>query len=288
MLILDLVFHRNGKKIEVTDAIKWTIFWISLAFLFNIYIYLSRGGEDAINFLTGYLIEKCLSVDNLFLFLLIFKYFKTPEETQHKVLFYGVLGAILFRALFIWIGISLVTYFHWTIYLFGLFLIISGIKIGLEKDKDYKPEKNFLVRILKVFFPITHQYDKAKFFTIEEQQYKATPLFLALLCIETTDLLFALDSVPAVFAITYDPFIVYTSNIFAILGLRSLFFVLSHAMSLYHYLHYAISFILVFVGMKMLLSDIYKLNSLIALGIILLTLGVSIFFSIRYPQKKGF
>lgn len=287
MLALDLsVFHRHSHAIKMKEAIGWTLFWIFLACLFNLYIYFSRGEEAAINFLTGYVIEKSLSLDNLFVFLLIFTYFQTPKNCLHKVLFYGVLGAILMRGIFIVLGVALISYFHWIIYIFGGFLVFTAVKLAFEKDKQIDPEKNPVLRIFRKFFPVTEDYVKDKFLVRVNQGYAATPLLLVLLTIETSDLIFAVDSVPAVLAITYDPFIVYTSNIFAILGLRSLFFVLSHLMTIFHYLHYAISFILFFVGLKMIMSDFYPINSFVALTIIFLAILVSMMFSVLSPIKK--
>lgn len=288
MLAIDLIiFHRKAHVVTMREAVAWSIVWVSLALLFNLYIYYARGSEDAVAFLTGYLIEKSLSVDNLFVFLMIFHYFQTPSTSLHKVLFYGVLGAIVMRGIFIWLGIALVANFHLTLYLFGVFLVFTGIKLGLETEKKMNLNANPIVRIFRYFFPVSETYDDDKFFILSKSGYIATPLFIALLTIESFDLVFALDSVPAILAITYDPFIVYTSNIFAILGLRSLYFVLSHLMGLYHYMHYAISFILVFVGIKMLLTDFVHVNNFIALGVIFAALLISIVFSLIFPEKNS-
>lgn len=286
LLAVDLFFHRKAHEISIKEAVYWTLFWMSLALLFNIYIYYARGLEPALNFFTGYLIEKSLSIDNLFVFLLIFKYFKTPASSQHKVLFWGVLGAILLRALFIWLGITLISKFHWMIYLFGVFLIFTGIKLWLEKDKEVHPEKNPIIRLFNRFFPVTKDYVEDHFFVMKAGRYLATPLFIVLLSVETTDVIFAVDSIPAILAITYDPYIVYTSNIFAILGLRSLFFVLSRMMSLFHYLHYGLAIILVFIGGKMVLSEVYPVPTFITLLIVFLVLIVSVAISIVLPLKN--
>lgn len=287
MLLCDLfVFHRNARVIKMKEAVGWSLFWITLALLFNLYIYYSRGEGAAIDFLTGYVIEKSLSVDNLFVFLLIFNYFQTPKSSLHKVLFYGVVGAIIMRGIFIALGVTLISYFHWIIYVFGAFLLFTGIRLAFEKDKKMDPGNNPLVRLFRRFFPVTEEYVDDKFFVLQGSRYVATPLLLVLIAIETSDLIFAIDSVPAVLAITYDSFIVYTSNIFAILGLRSLYFVLSHLMGLFHYLHYAISFILSFVGLKMIVSDVYPINNFLALSIIFVSLLVSMFFSVLFPAKK--
>lgn len=286
MLVVDLfVFHKKARKVELREAIFWSLFWISLALIFNIYIYYAKGGEQALAFLTGYLIEKSLSVDNLFVFLLIFKYFKTPQSSLHKVLFWGVLGAIFMRALFIWLGISLINQFHWIIYVFGIFLIFTGIKLGVQKDQEIHPEKNYILKLFRRFFAVTSDYVDDKFFVLKGLKYYATPLFLVLIVIETTDLIFAVDSIPAILAITRDPFIVYTSNIFAILGLRSLYFVLAGAMGLFHYLHYALAFILTFIGFKMLISEFFKIPAGLALGIVFIALFLSIIASILFPEK---
>jgi tellurite resistance protein TerC len=223
MLGIDLFIHRDAKDVTIKEATLLSIFWISLALIFNVYLYYVRGYGDAVDFLTGYLIEKSLSVDNLFVFLLIFKYFETPKSSLHKVLFWGVLGAIIMRALFIWLGIALISHFHWIIYIFGAFLIFTGIKLGLEKNTKLDPENNIFLNLCHRLFPFVKTYHNDKFFVVSNKKNYATPLLLVLVAIETTDLIFALDSIPAILAITTDPFIVYTSNIFAILGLRSLF-----------------------------------------------------------------
>lgn len=286
MLAIDLfIFHRPAHGVSIKEAALWSIFWISLAMFFNVYIYYSRGTQDALDFLTSYLIEKSLSIDNLFVFLLIFNHFHTPKSSMHKVLFWGVVGALLMRALFIWFGITLISQFHWIIYVFGAFLVYTGIKLGIQKESEIDPEKNVILRIFQSLFPVSKAYDKNNFFVLKNGKYFATPLFVVLIAIETTDLIFAVDSIPAVLAITTNPFIVYTSNIFAILGLRSLFFVLSHVMGLFHYLHYALSFILTFIGIKMLLADIVKIPTVITLGIVFVVLLLSVIASIKYPES---
>jgi integral membrane protein, TerC family len=235
-------------------------------------VWLIRGSEDALSFLTAYVIEKSLSIDNLFVFVLIFKSFHTPEKLQKEVLVYGVIGAIVMRGLFIWLGIELVTRLHFVIYIFGLFLIYSGIRFGMEKNKDITPSGKFFAR----FFRVTDDYVDDKFFIRKHAKLYATPLFLVLLSIETADLVFAIDSIPAVLAITYDPFIVYTSNIFAILGLRAHYFLLHHLLDKFKYLHYAISFILVMTGIKMIVSDFIKIPNLVLLLLIFTVLAISI------------
>jgi len=286
MLVLDLgVFHRKSHVIKFKESLVWCAIWISLALLFNVGIYIWDGKKMAIEFLTSYLIELSLSVDNLFVFLLIFSYFRVPAKYQHRVLFWGILGAVIMRAIFIAAGITLIQKFHWIIYIFGGFLIFSGIKLALEKDKEIHPEKNPVLKLFRRFMPVLSRYKEGKFFLRRNQRYFATPLFIVLLVVETTDVMFALDSIPAVIAITTDPFIVYTSNVFAILGLRAIFFALAGIMRLFHYLHYGLSFILVFVGVKMLVSKFYEIPVEIALGVIIAVLTTSVVASIIKPQK---
>lgn len=287
MLALDLlVFHRKAHTVTVKEASYLSVFWISLAFLFNIYIYYDRGEDAALSFLTGYLIEKSLSVDNLFVFLLIFRYFHTPKTSLHKVLFWGVLGAIIMRGIFIWLGIALISQFHWMIYVFGAFLVFTGVKLALEKDKEIHPENNPILKIFKYFFPVSDTYEEDKFFIKRKGKTLATPLFIVLLAIESSDLIFAVDSIPAILAITYDPFIVYTSNIFAIMGLRSLYFVLSHMLAAFHYLHYGLSVILVSIGAKMLIADLVKVPTLLMLSFVFFILITSVVASLLFPDKK--
>ena len=286
MLAIDLsVFHRKAHEVKFKEALIWSIVWIALALLFNLGIYFWRGPQTALEFLTGYLIEKSLSVDNLFIFLLIFSYFRVPALYQHKVLFWGILGALVMRAIFIAAGVTLIQKFHWLIYIFGGFLILTGIKMALEKEKEIHPERNPVLRLFRRFVPVTSDYEGDKFLVKREGRYFATPLFITLLIVETTDLIFAVDSIPAILAITLDPFIVYTSNVFAILGLRSLYFALAGIMQLFHYLHYVLSAILVFVGVKMLLADIYKIPLGIALGVVAGFLLISVIVSIIRPRE---
>jgi len=281
MFILDLlIFNRNDREISIREAIGWTFLWIGVALLFNLYIYFARGFEDALTFLTAYLVEKSLSVDNLFVFLLIFQYFKSPPSSMRKVLFWGVLSALILRALFIGLGIVLISQFHWILYLFGAFLIFTGIKLWFEKDKEIHPEDNPVLRLFRHFFPVTENYVGSKFIVWRNGAYVATPLVVVLLAIETTDIIFAVDSIPAVLAITFDPFLVFTSNIFAILGLRSLYFVLSHMMSIFHYLHYGLALILVFIGGKMLMMDVVQIPIGLALGFVFLVLVITVFLSV--------
>ena len=287
MLALDLgVFHRKAHVIKIKEALLWSGVWITLALLFNLGIYLWRGPETALEFLTGYLIEKSLSVDNIFVFLLIFSYFGVPPLYQHKVLFWGILGALIMRAVFIAIGITLIEKFHWTIYLFGAILVLSGVKMAFQKERKIQPERNPVVRLFHRWVPVTEDYAQDRFFVKRAGRYLATPLFIVLIVVETTDVIFAVDSIPAILAITLDPFIVYTSNVFAILGLRALYFALAGIMELFHHLHYGLSAVLVFVGIKMLLTDLYTIPVSIALSVVAGILLASVMASILDKRKK--
>jgi tellurite resistance protein TerC len=286
VLILDLgVFHRKAHVVKIREALIWWAVWVGLALLFNAAVYYFRGREAALNFLTGYLLEESLSVDNLFVFLLIFSFFRVPAQYQHKVLFWGILGAILTRAVFIVCGIALIQKFQWLIYLFGIFLIYTAVKLALEKDKEVHPESNPLLKLFRRLMPVTKDYVEGKFFVKQGAQVWATPLFVVLLAVETTDVIFAVDSIPAIFGITTDPFIVYTSNIFAILGLRSIYFALAGMMEVFHLLHYGLAAILAFIGVKMLLSGFIHVPIGVALGVVVGVLAVSIIASIVWPKK---
>lgn len=286
LLIFDL-WHaiRNPHRIGVKEALWTSSIWIGLAVLFNGWIYWSFGQQPALEFFTGYIVEKSLSVDNLFVFLLIFAHFKIPEEAKHSVLFYGVLGAIVMRALLIWLGISLIAHFSWIFILFGIFLIITGIRLAFKHETDEKLEEGIIYKWLTKTFNFTG-YHGVQFFLKEKGKWFATPLFAVLILIEVTDLVFALDSVPAILGITTEPFIVYTSNIWAILGLRSLFFALEGVMKAFHLLHYALAFILVFIGIKMTLIDFFHVPTPIALLVILSSLLIAIIASLLYPKKN--
>lgn len=286
LLVADLfLFHRKTHVVSVKESLWMTFFWIMVALLFNLYVYYIQGATAALNFLAGYLVEKSLSVDNLFVFLILFSYFHLPEYLTHKVLFWGVFGAILMRAIFIVFGIFLIQKFHWMIYVFGAFLIFTAIQLARGKQKGMRPESNFIIKLAQRMLPMTSDYVEDKFFVKKGNVYYATPLFLVLLAVETTDLIFAIDSIPAIIGITEDPFIVYTSNILAILGLRSLFFALSHLMGFFHYLHYGLAFILLFIGSKMLLSDIVEVSTFFSLGVIGFILIISVIASILNPKK---
>jgi tellurite resistance protein TerC len=288
MLVLDLgVFQRRAHEIGVKEALGWSAFWIVLSLLFNFGLYLWQGKEPALLFFTGYLIEKSLSVDNLFVFLLLFMYFKVPGKYQHKVLFWGILGALLMRGALIATGVVLISKFHWILYLFGAFLVFAGIKMGFQKETaEVHPERNIAVRIFRKFIPVSSEFHEGRFFVRINGKRHATLLVIVLLVVETTDLVFALDSIPAIFAITTDPFIVYTSNVFAILGLRALYFALAGMMNLFHYLKIGLSVVLAFVGAKMLLSEVYPIPITAALGVIGFVLLVSVLASLLWPKQK--
>lgn len=287
MLIIDLgVFNKHAHEVKMKEALIWSCVWVSLALLFNGWIYYSLGHDAALKFLTGYLLEKSLSVDNLFVFILIFSYFKVPLRLQHKVLFWGILGALVMRAIFILLGVTLIEKFHAVIYIFGAFLIYTGFKLAVEKDKEVHPEANPVLILFKKFMGVTATFEEDKFFVKRAGRVLATPLFVVLLIVETTDVLFAVDSIPAILAITTDTFLVYASNVFAILGLRALYFALAGLMKAFHYLHYGLAIILVFVGGKMIASAYVKVPIVLALGVIVLVLTLSIVLSLMFPQKE--
>ncbi len=293
MLFLDLkVFHRKSHVVEFREALGWSAFWVGLAVAFAIGIYFlwpdpAQRGQKTIEFVTGYLIEESLSVDNLFVFLLIFSYFKVPRLYQHKVLFWGIIGALVMRLLFILAGVALINRFHWIIYVFGAFLIYTGFKLFRQEESEIHPEKNPLLRLFRRFYPVTKRYYQDRFFIRKRGVWIATPLFLVLIVVETTDVLFAADSIPAILAITQDTFIVYTSNVFAILGLRSVYFALAGMMEIFHYLHYGLAVILVFIGAKMMLSDVFQLPIWVALTVVASVLAFSIILSLIKPHKKA-
>jgi len=288
MLALDLgVFHRRPREMKVGEALGWSAMWITLALSFNLGLYVWLGPRPALEFLTGYLIEKSLSVDNLFVFLLLFSYFRVDGQYQHEVLFWGIIGALVMRALFIALGVTLIHRFAWIIYVFGAVLIYSGIRMAFEKKKQIRPEKNPVLKLFRRLMPVTEDYEGGNFFVRRERRRFATPLLTVLLLVETTDLIFATDSIPAVLAITTDPFIVYTSNVFAILGLRALYFALAGAMDRFHHLHYGLALILAFVGTKMILTawDI-RIPTHIALFVIVTILALSVVASLIWPKAS--
>ena len=288
MLALDLgVFHRKAHEVRVREALIWTAVWISLALVFNLGVYFWFGSERALEFLTGYVIEKALSVDNIFVFIVIFSVFAVPAQLQHRVLFWGIIGALVLRAIFILLGAALLSRFHWIGYLFGAFLVFTGIKLLVQRSGEVHPERNPLFRLFRRFVPSVADYRGGKFTVVEAGKRYATPLLLVLVAIEATDIVFAVDSIPAIFAVTTDPFIVFTSNIFAILGLRALYFALAGMMGKFHYLKVGLSLVLVFVGVKMLLAGIYKIPIVVSLGVIVAVLGGSIIASLlRAPPAK--
>ena len=295
MLALDLgVFNRKAHEVKIKEALIWSGVWVVLSLTFNLGIYYFYSppegftrADSALQFLTGYVIEKSLSVDNIFVFVLLFSYFKVPALYQHKVLFWGILGALVMRAIFIFAGVTLINHFAWVIYIFGAFLIFTGIKLVLQKDKEIHPEKNPVLKLFKRFFRVSEEYDGSKFFTIKNAKKVATPLFVVLIMVETTDLIFAVDSIPAILAVTQDPFIVYSSNVFAILGLRSLYFALAALVKLFHYLHYGLAAILVLVGTKMILNHYYTakiISTELSLILIVGILAASVVVSLMKPK----
>ncbi len=288
LLTLDLVvFNRRPHEVKVKESLVWSMVWIGISLMFNVGVYFWKGHDAALQFLTGYLIEKSLSVDNLFVFLLIFSYFKVPAAYQHKVLFWGILGALVMRGTLIVTGTALIQQFHWILYIFGLFLVVTGARMALSgnSEKEIHPERNIIVRFFKAIFRVSPNYHGEKFFVKAEGKHFATLLLIVVIVIETTDLVFAVDSIPAVFAITTDSFIVYTSNVFAILGLRSLYFALAGIMDLFYYLRHGLSVVLVFVGAKMLVDMIYHMPIGIALAVVAGVLCISIIASVRRAKK---
>jgi tellurite resistance protein TerC len=288
MLALDLgVFHRKTHTIAIKEALLWTAFWIVLAMVFNVVLFFWQGYDQALRFFTGYLIEKSLSMDNLFVFLMIFSYFSVPGQYQHKVLFWGILGALVMRAVFIFTGVALISKFHWVIYLFGAFLVFTGIRMCKGGEKEVHPEKNPLLGLVRRFMPVTENFVGDRLFVRRDNRLFATPLFIVLVMIESTDVMFAVDSIPAILAVTTDPFIVYSSNVMAILGLRALYFALAGLMRLFRYLHYGLAAILVFVGCKMLISDLVKIPIVIALAVIVVTLLLSVTVSVLKSRAEN-
>ena len=277
LLALDLgIFHRHAHVVTAREALVWTVLWIVLALAFNGVVAWQYGSERGLEFLTGYLIEKALAVDNIFVFIVIFATFRVPAMQQHRILFWGILGALVMRAAFILAGAALLERFHWIMYVFGAFLVATGIKLLRQNEADIHPERNPIFRLFTRFVPSVPEYHGGRFTIVENGRRYATPLLLVLVCVEATDLVFAVDSIPAIFAVTKDPFIVFTSNIFAILGLRSLFFLLAGVMDRFHYLKVGLAFVLAFVGVKMLLVDVYKIPIGVSLGTIGGILGIAI------------
>jgi tellurite resistance protein TerC len=288
MLAVDLlVFHKEAHDVKAYEAAGWSLVWIGLAIAFGAGLYVQMGPGPALEYFTGYLIEKALSVDNIFVFVLIFSYFRVPTRYQHRVLFWGILGALVMRGAMIGAGAYLIQQFHWIVYVFGAFLVFTGIRMATQTEHAIEPEANPVIRLVKRLLPVTNVYHGQQFFIRDEiggrVRWVATPLFVVLALVETTDLIFAVDSIPAIFAITQDPFIVYTSNVFAILGLRALYFLLAGVIHKFHYLKLGLSVVLVFVGSKMLLVDIYPVPIGISLGVIALVLGGAVGASLLWP-----
>lgn len=287
MLALDIGLHRRRPTMTFRQAVGWTIFWVLLAAAFAGLVYLWHGHGAMLQFITGYVVEESLSVDNLFVFLILFRYFRVPSDSQHKVLIWGVLGALIMRLVFILIGVSLLQRFEFIIYVFGAILIYSGIGLLRSSEPDVDPEKNLVLRIFRRFFPITENFEGKNFFVKRDGSWIATPLFLSLLVVETTDLIFAVDSIPAILAISRDAFIVYTSNVFAVLGLRSLYFALEHFFGMFRFLHYGLSVILMLIGLKMLISHFYEAPLGITLGVVIGILALSVGASLIWPEPEA-
>ena len=296
LLALDLgVFHRKSHVVSIKEAAIWSVAWISLSLLFNLGLFffwqtispesIYSNSEAALAFFAGYLIEKSLSVDNIFVFVLLFTFFAVPAAYQHRVLFWGIIGALIMRGSLIAIGAALLKEFHWIIYIFGAFLIFTGVRMALHRDEEMHPERNPLIKLIRRVIPVTENYDGDKFFVRRMGKLMATPLLLVLLIVESTDLVFAVDSIPAIFAVTEDPFIVYTSNVFAILGLRSLYFLLAGVIDKFHYLKLGLSVVLVFVGIKMVIVDFYKIPIGLSLGVIAAILTTSIIASMLRAKR---
>jgi tellurite resistance protein TerC len=291
ILALDLgVLHRKSSKVSLKEAAIWSGVWVALSLCFALAIYRTMGKESGLEFLTGYLIEYALSVDNIFVFVLIFSYFNVPEKYQHRVLFWGIIGALVLRGVMIVAGSALVTRFAWTLYIFGAFLVFTGLRMALQKDDAaYNPERDPVLRLARKLIPVTPDYRGDKFFVKEpdktgRNRFAATPLFIVLIIVDTTDIIFATDSIPAIFAVTRDPFIVYTSNICAVLGLRALYFLLASVVDKFVYLKLGLSLVLVFIGAKMLLEHFLHIPIVAALGVVGLVLGTAIFASVKWPQ----
>jgi tellurite resistance protein TerC len=286
-LVVDLgVFHRGARTITMKEAALSSAIWVALALVFNAGIYNYIGPQKGLEFFTGYLIELALSVDNLFVFLIIFSYFKVPEELRHRVLFWGILGAMLMRIIFILAGATLLGLFHWLDYVFGAFLLYTGVRIIFQRETEVDPEMNLLLRFARKYLRVTKDYEANKFFTKVDGKSFATPLLLVLLVVESTDVVFAVDSIPAIFGITHDPFIVYTSNIFAVLGLRALYFLLQGMMDRFHYLPIGLGLVLAFVGLKMLIAGHYQIPIGLSLGVVALVLAGSVAASLLSRPKK--
>jgi tellurite resistance protein TerC len=288
MLALDLgVFHRKAHVVKPKEAMAWVAVWVALAMIFAGGLWYFKDAHTALTFVTGYVIEESLSVDNIFVIVLIFSYFRVPEQYQHRVLFWGIIGALLMRGLFIGLGSLLLARFHWIIYVFGGMLIVTGVRMAFKSDDEFDGAQNPIVKLAKRLLPFSHEYHGQKFFTIENGRRLATPLLLVLVLVEFTDLIFAIDSIPAIFAVTRDPFLVYTSNIFAILGLRSLYFLLANVVHRFHLLKYGLAVILTFVGVKMVTAHWWTIPIYTSLAVIVGVLALSIAASLRWPAAAA-
>ena len=286
MLALDLgVFSRKPHEVRFKEALSWSIVWVVLSLLFNAWIYFRFGTEKGLEFLTGYVIEKALSVDNIFVFVVLFAAFAVPKIYEHRVLFWGVIGAIVMRAIFIGLGAALISRFDWIMYVFGAILIVTGVKLLIQSEHEPHPERNPMFRMARKFIPAVPEYHGKKFFVKKAGKWFATPLFLVLVAIEATDVVFAVDSIPAIFAITEDPFIVYTSNIFAILGLRAMYFLLAGVIDKFHLLKIGLALVLLFVGVKMIIADWYHVPIALSLGVIGFILAGSVVGSMLWPKR---
>jgi tellurite resistance protein TerC len=289
MLAVDLlIFHKDAHEVPAREALTWSVIWIALALLFGVGVSYVFGREAGLEYFSGYLIEKALSVDNIFVFVLIFSFFRVPPRYQHRVLFWGILGALLMRGAMIAAGAYLIQQFHWIIYAFGAFLVFTGIRMARHDERDFDPDSTLAMRLIRRLVPITREYHGQHFFVRERAgritRVVATPLLAVLVLVETTDLIFAVDSIPAIFAVTREPFIVYSSNVFAVLGLRALYFLLAEVIQRFHYLKIGLSVVLVFVGSKMLVADLYQVPIGVSLGVILLVLGASVTASWWWPR----
>lgn len=288
MLALDLgVFHREAHEIRPKEAAIWVAIWVGLALAFAAGLHLWAGREVALTFLTGYVIEEALSADNIFVMVLIFEYFRVPKYCQHRVLFYGILGALVMRGLFIAAGAALVSNFHWVLYIFGALLVVTGVRMAIKQDEEFDGEQNKIVRAVRRYLPISHEFHGKNFFTVENGRRIATPLLLVLILVEFTDLVFAIDSIPAIFGVTRDPFLVFTSNIFAVMGLRSLYFLLAAVVDRFHLLKYGLAIILTFVGFKMLSEHWIEIDIMASLGIILGVLATSVIASLIWTKPSA-
>ncbi|MBN1823497.1 MAG: TerC family protein [Endomicrobiales bacterium] len=288
MLFFDLgVFHRKNHVIGLKESIAWSVIWIVVALIFNVGVYIWSGPVKGTEFLTVYIIERSLSIDNIFVFLIIFQYFRVAGEFQYKVLFWGILGALVMRAVFIVSGVALVNKFHWMIYVFGALLVYVGLKLAFKKGEEVHPENNIVLKLCKKILPVSDGHEGGKFFLRKGEKLFVTPLFLVLIVIETSDIIFAVDSIPAALAITRDSFIIYSANVFAILGLRATYFALEGFMRMFRYLNYGLSVVLTFVGAKMLISDFYHIQTVVSLAVIAAVLAVSVVLSVFVRTKNG-